>query len=532
MLSFNSKAQIIQTIAGTGIVGSTNASGVPANININHPWDIATDSDGNVYFTEQASSVVRRIDATTGYISSIFGNLTSGDGPVGEKSPNYHLTSPSGICIDQFDQMYVSDFSNDKIYKVKLSDSSVTVICGTGFSGYYADGQPATACDIANPEGLAIGTDGLLYYVENGNYIIRRILTNGNLETVAGIAGSSGNNNGSTTSASLYNPFGLAIDSQNNLYFSEPLLGKVRKIDMAAAAVTTFAGTGTNSYNGDNILATSAQLNQPYGLSIGPDNNLYIGDNENHRIRKISLTDNIIHTIAGTGVAGNSGDGGDPLQANLNEPTGVHVASNGDIFLTQISDDVVRKISDCVVGQVTDVYTFTGVTSVACGTTVQLVLDGDLNSSEKWQWYEGFCGDTPIGDGLIISKVLQETTTFSVRAEGNCPDSAICKSVTITVAPCVNDSLNIDLEVTTAFSPNGDGVNDFLFLEAAQIHTENTVIIYNRWGDEIKTLHNYNNEDVVWNGDNEFGQIVDSGTYFYIFESGNYQFANWINVIK
>ncbi|MEX1001378.1 MAG: gliding motility-associated C-terminal domain-containing protein [Crocinitomicaceae bacterium] len=536
-LFLNGKAQIISTVAGSGNPGFSGIGDLAVNANLEQPWDVDIDSQGNIYFSDQINAVVFKVDTVTGILTNILGNGTSGQGNSGELGPDYELTIPGFIHIDQTNNdLYVADYGVHKILKMNLQDSVVQVVAGTGTAGISPDGSIAQSSAIDLPMGISIGTDGDLYFVEYNNYVIRKIKSDGTLQTVAGIPSVSGSVDGSLSSATLGSVFGMEIDANNHIYIAEAADHKIRKIDLVDGLISTVCGTGTAGYNGDGLSGVNTQLNAPHSLGIDPQGNLIIGDVNNHRIRKLDLSTQLVSTIAGTGIAGYSGDGGDPLLADINGPLGVHVLQNGDLFFTDIDAHVVRKIKNCqkaTAPSLLVINDFLDSTVFCEGNYEILVSDGDLNDSQDWFWYEDSCGnENPVATGLIHEHYLDETISFFVRGEGGCADPGPCQKITLTFSECKDTTLISSTDHVTAFSPNNDGVNDYLVIPQVENFPQNQVVIYNRWGDVIRKFKNYDNLLNNWDGTNQVGRIVGVGTYFYIFESENIQYANWIQVVK
>jgi sugar lactone lactonase YvrE len=203
---------------------------------------------------------------------------------------------------------------------------------GTGVAGFSGDGGPALSAQLWGPENLAVDGQGNLYVTETVNQRIRKVAPNGTITTVAG--GPSfgyGGDGGPATSAQLNNPWGIAVDRAGNIFFADYSNHRIRKVDLAGI-ITTIAGTGIAGYNGDGISATTARLKNPVGLALDAAANLYIGDTDNQRVRKIDPS-GMITTIAGVGVVGFSGDGGPATQAHLNHPAGLAVDANGNVFI-------------------------------------------------------------------------------------------------------------------------------------------------------------------------------------------------------
>jgi hypothetical protein len=207
---------------------------------------------------------------------------------------------------------------------------------GQGIGSDIGDGGPAINARLG-PAGLAVGADGSLYIANPLYLLVRRVAPDGIIQTVAGNnlfcdtnTGPCGDG-GLAIRAPLGAPFSLAVGPDGSLYIGEAHAGRqvVRKVSVDGI-ISTFAGTGVNGFSGDGGPATNAQISTAFGLAVGPDNNVYIADSLNRRVRRVT-PDGIISTVAGTGVPGFSGDGGPATRAVLGAPIGVAVSRDGTL---------------------------------------------------------------------------------------------------------------------------------------------------------------------------------------------------------
>ncbi|MGG1517006.1 S-layer homology domain-containing protein [Paenibacillus oryzisoli] len=220
-----------------------------------------------------------------------------------------------------------------------------TKLAGTGTAGYGGDGGAATAAKLNGPSGIWRDMDsGVMYIADTQNHRIRKIAANGNISTIAG-TGTSGfsGDGGDATSAKLNQPTDVIMDGDGNLYIADSYNQRIRKVS-ADGKISTVAGTGHAGYNSDGIAATAAELNHPYGVALDKDGNLLIADTSNSRVRQVINNTGIISTIVGTGVDGNSGDGGAATAAQISQPLQLAVDVDGTLYLVDGSNQNARKV--------------------------------------------------------------------------------------------------------------------------------------------------------------------------------------------
>ena len=213
----------------------------------------------------------------------------------GRTSLSVGLNTPWGLAVDSQDRIYVADAGNNAVRRID-PDGTVTTVAGTGTAGFSGDGGQATAARLSAPVRLAFDTAGNLYIADSGNNRIRKVTPSGVISTVAGngTAGNTGDG-GQATAARLRTPYDMAVAPNGTMYIADRGNNKVRKVT-PAGIISTFAGSGTAGYNGDDIAATTARLNAPYSVDVDATGNVYIADYDNERVRMVD-TNGIISTV-------------------------------------------------------------------------------------------------------------------------------------------------------------------------------------------------------------------------------------------
>jgi sugar lactone lactonase YvrE len=223
------------------------------------------------------------------------------------------------------------------------TNNIISTVVGTSSAQFSGDGGPAANAALNRPSGVALDNDGNLFIADTFNERIRRVDTNGIITTVAGNGGDGYSGNGNVaTNSSLDAPSGMAVDADDNLFIADTYNARLRVATYDI--LITAAGNGTQGYAGDGASAYNAELQDPYGVAVDADGNIYIADTFNQRIRKVDVY-GIITTVAGTGVKGYSGDGGASTNAELNWPFGVAVDGSGSLFIADRDNNRIRKVS-------------------------------------------------------------------------------------------------------------------------------------------------------------------------------------------
>jgi uncharacterized protein (TIGR03437 family) len=327
---------IITTVAGGG-TGDYTKGGPATSLSLGSVYGVTLDAGGNIYIV--SSSRILKVD-TSGNLSTVAGGGKGSTYPGPATSVNI---SPGGVAVDSAGNLFISDTLSTRVLEVNPA-GIISVFAGTGNMAYSGDGGPAIKATFEVPRGLAFDRAGNLYIADENNGVIRKVNTAGIISTVAGNRnmGFSGDG-GPATKAEIDNPTGVATDAAGNFYTVGQIGGRVRKVD-TKGIITTAAGSANDGYSGDGGPATSAELNSAAAVTLDGAGNMYIADKDNARVRKVD-TNGIITTVAGTGQRGDTGDGGPATSAELFSPEGVGVDSFGNLYIAENTNGLIRKIT-------------------------------------------------------------------------------------------------------------------------------------------------------------------------------------------
>ena len=442
---------VINTIAGTGVSGYGGDNGPAVSAQLNRPFDVAVDSAGNLYVADTQNNRIRKITAD-GVISTVAGNGTAGYLGDGGPATAASLNLPFSVAIDS-GGLYIADRSNRRIRRV-TADGLINSIAGNGYESFSGDGGLAPAAQFNFPKSIAMDGAGNLYVADTQNHRLRRISASGEIATVAGTGeginttgtGPRNGDGGPAIAAQLGTNgsyFNIAVDGIGNVYLADPGLNRVRKITLDGV-INTIAGTGNRGFSGDGGLATTANLagpsdvavdsngnlfiadngnnrvrkvtpdgtistifdrGTPYGLTLDSQDNLYIADSAQHRVSKMA-PDGTLSIVAGT-TRGYSGDGGSALSAQLDSPSAVAVDGAGNVFVSDSQNHRIRKIGvDGIITTVAGNGTAGSSGDGGAATAAELNLPNDIvldaagnlyiaeNSNNSIRRVEGIAGQT------------------------------------------------------------------------------------------------------------------------------------------
>jgi hypothetical protein len=309
--------------------------------------------------------VPRRLAVLCGLLFALF----CATQPAHAQTPVAPPLLPTSVAYDAAGNLYFADTNRHQVYESSLG-GALTIVAGNGTQGFSGDNGPATAAELNAPQGVAISPSGTLYIADTGNHRIRAV-TAGIITTLAGngTAGFSGDG-AAATAATLANPTALAVNATGALLLCDTANQRIRQI--RSGVITTLAGTGTQGFSGDNGPATAAALDTPTGIAVAPDGRIFLADTHNQRIRVIA-TDGTLTTFAGTGTPGYSGDNGPATSAALDSPRGLIVTSAGALLFADSNNQRIRMVnSSGTISTLAGTGTQGASTDASASTTVSL----------------------------------------------------------------------------------------------------------------------------------------------------------------
>ena len=335
----------ISTVAGNGTSGSSGDGGSGTSAEIGIVYGIASDSAGHIFIADYANCVIRELKS--GIINTVAGDHSCGFLGDGSSATSAELYYPFGVAVDSSDNMYIADTYNLRVRKAAVG-GTINTVAGNGTLYFAGSGTPATGASLYYPTGATPDASGNVYIADQDNCIVRKVSSTGTVTTLAGMpppasCGFSGNG-GAATAAQLNQPRKAVADAAGNVYIADFYNCAIRKVATGTGIITTYAGNGSCGYSGDGGPATSAEIYYAAGLTIDASGNLYIADEYNQRIRKVTSS-GTISTIAGTGTAGYSGDGGLGTAAELYYPEDVAVSASGNIYIADTDNYRIRVVN-------------------------------------------------------------------------------------------------------------------------------------------------------------------------------------------
>jgi sugar lactone lactonase YvrE len=435
----------ITTIAGNGSAGSSGDGGPATAAQLSYPLGLATDSAGNLYIAD-GFDCIRKVAAQTGVITTVAGNRQAGYSGDGGPATAAELEYPSAVATDAAGNLYIADRDNNVIRKVNASTGVISTVAGNGFGagtfvtgGYTGDGGPATSAELSSPTGVAVDTAGNLYIADGNNLVIRMVTaTNGIISTVAGNGfgcNSLGGDGGPATSTGFCYAESVSVDAAGDLYIVDAEASRVRKVlvsslpptaqtaapvfsvpagiysgpqtvtvsdstpgaaiyvtldgsaastagqgylgpisitggvtvkaiavapgylasqpvtaaytitSQPAAVIATAAGDGVSGFYGGAGSPGSAQFGSLTGIAVDRSGNLFLADDGNDVVWEVAAKSGQVSVVAGVGPPGTGNSNGPSANVPLNAPAGLAVDGSGNLYIADTNNNVVRKVA-------------------------------------------------------------------------------------------------------------------------------------------------------------------------------------------
>jgi hypothetical protein len=402
----------VQTVAGNGTPGYTGDNGLATAAELSFPEGVFVDASGNIFIADSGNSVVREVVSATGNIQTVAGNGTAGYSGDTTPAIGAQLSNPNGVFVDSAGNIFIADTDNNAIREVATTTGIITTVAGTG---------PANDC---NPSDDPCG-DG-----------------------------------GAATSANLGFPTGVFVDASENVFIADTFDHRIRKVTASTGVISTVAGTGNEGYSGDGAPATSAELDDPHGVWVDTSGDIFIADSDNSAIREVVAATGFIQTVAGipataegNSTPGFSGDGGLATAAELNEPLGVFGTSSGSLFIADNNNSRIRKLTQSIFITVAPTSATVVLNALQqFGATVT----GTANTNVNWLVNGVLSGNSTVGTiattGLFtapaavpssstvtITAVSQADNTTSASAQATIVSPSTTGSVTVSTSPAVTE---------------------------------------------------------------------------------------------
>jgi streptogramin lyase len=334
----------VETFAGTGQAGYAGDGGQAASAQLNQPFGIMRGPDGALYICDTMNHVIRRVDRK-GVITTVAGTGRKGYSGDGGLATNAELNEPYEIRFDKQGNMFFVERLNHLVRRVDAKTKIITTTAGNGKVGFSGDGSNANAATMNQPHSIQFDARGDLYICDILNHRIRKVaMKTGIITTFAGTGEKKPTPDGAKIAGTPLNgPRAMDFDKQGNMWLALREGNAVYRIDMKAGTIHHVAGTGAKGFTGNGGPAKTATLSGPKGISIAPDGNVYLADTESHSIRRIDLRKGTLELVAGTGERGD-GPESDPQQCQMARPHGVFVDRDGSVFIGDSETHRVRVV--------------------------------------------------------------------------------------------------------------------------------------------------------------------------------------------
>jgi hypothetical protein len=492
----------IQTIIGNGTLAYSGDGGSPLNAELNGPGGVFVDGSGNIFIADSDSSVIREVVASTGDIQTVAGDALLGPGYTGDggAATSAQLDSPEGVFVDSSGNIFIADTNNSVIREVVASTGNIQTVAGDFAlgAGYSGDGGAATSAQLNGPFGVFVDSAENIFIADTSNNVIREVTaSSGNINTVAGNGtectppgATPCGDGGAATSAQLSFPEGVFVDLSEDIFIADTSDNRIREVTASNGNINTVAGTGARGYSGDGAAATSALLDTPFGVFVDTSGNIFIADTENFVIREVVASTGFIQTVAGNNTQGFSGDGGQSTSAELNFPSGLVGDSAGDLFVADTDNARIRKLVPSIFVTVTP-----NPVNVAVSTQEQFTatVTGTSNTSVTWQVNGVVGGNSTVGT-ISTGGLFQAPATIPSPA-----------TVTVTAISAADGTTSASAQATIVGAGGAISVTVSTNPPITQVYTSTTQQF-------IATVTGTTNTAVTWQVDGVTGGNATVGT--------------------
>jgi uncharacterized protein (TIGR03437 family) len=333
---------IISTVAGDGFLHAVGDGGPATAAILNQPMSVALDRFGNLYIADMGTQRVRMV-APSGMISTLAGTGVAGFNGDQIPAATATLYSPTGLYADVYGDVYIADTYNHRIREVAAA-GRISTFAGTGTGGQGPADLLAAQTELRGPRNVCIGLTGAIYIVDTSNHRVLNVLPGGYAATFAGNGTAGlGGDGGPARIAELNWPGACTVDAAGKVFIADTLNHRIAKVDINGV-ITTVAGTGQAGTSADGVSAVAAALNSPTGVAVDGDGDIFISDTGNNLIRQV-MPNGTIYTIAGNAKAGFSGDSGLAVASQINAPAGVVIDGAGALYFADSGNNRVRRLT-------------------------------------------------------------------------------------------------------------------------------------------------------------------------------------------
>lgn len=335
----------VVTVAGTGTSGLEKGEQTAVETPVGEPYGIAKGPDGALYICEIDTHVVRRLDESTGKITIVAGNGTQGYSGDGGPATDAQLNEPYEVRFDGDGNIYFVEMKNNIVRRVDAKTGIISTVAGTGKSGFSGDRGPATEATLKAPHSITLDHDGNLYICDIGNHRVRVVdLESGIIRTFAGTGDEKPTPDGAKIDGTPLNgPRALDFDGKHSLYLALREGNQVYRIDLQTRTLHHLGGNGKKGFTGNGGPAKKATLSGPKGIALGPNGDIWLADTESHTIRVIRAATGNIEVAIGDGQRGDGPDG-NALKCRTARPHGIYVDRDGNVYVGDSENHRVRKL--------------------------------------------------------------------------------------------------------------------------------------------------------------------------------------------